>query len=596
MEQTTQGGVARFGAAAAVIGILIAVFGQALAFVDRWPGSTSVAHVLVLGCGAAIAAAGGAALALSRRAGTSWVAADWAVAAYVGWTAVATAFSVEPLLSISGMRGFWDGLAGTLAAGCCYAAARLAVGGRADAGRLAKRLAVAAGAVVLVLGVAGLAGAIGVGGAERLWMQGRLGSLLVQPTVLAGLVVTWLPLIAAAGAALALRRPMPAMGVTMLAAAAAGALTLVATGSRSGWLATAFAAVAYAWLSAPDRRSSWRRVAVAASVAAIALGGVAVFRGVPGEGLGTRVQRTFGDAAFAPRVGGWRIALEAAASDPLTGTGPGTFAYSHRRLLGEREFAAEGGGVMADAHNWYLNSAATAGWPAALAAAAIALFACRRMWLSRGAARVELAAATGAAAYAVHCLATPNAPETFVGALVLLGVAESAAAGGAATRARWARPALAALLAFVGAGVAVWGARSFAAEATFGPAALRFDVAGMTRASEIAPEVAEYPRRRALTLLASGGAAGTQWFDSALGAIRHLAADHPLDADALSTAGAGYLRLSQVAEAGGDAEGSRALADEALATLEAAGALAPRDPAIRERLDAAAERVSALGR
>lgn len=598
MEELTTSGTARAGRALTVAGVLIAVFGQVVWWSAAFPGAGSAVKFAILTLGAALAAIGAGVL-LAKGAKVPLTPLDAAVAVYVGWVAASAALSPEPLLGMSGMRGYWDGAAHALAAGAIYGAVRVVAGEGPSASRFMRVLACWAGGVTLVLAAAGAARFAGLDPETRFWLSGRLGSLVVQPTFLAGWLATWIVPMAATGVAMtAAGRGRGAAGRWLVGSAALAAVLLAATGSRSGVVALAVAGASYTFLSASRRGLAAGRVAAVMVMLAVTAAGTLAVRGwTPGA---TGIGDAFAGGTAATRGGAWGIATRAALDHPLTGTGPGTFAYSFRRGLTLEQARVEGfAAAMLDPHNWYLNAAATSGMPAAAAALAIVFLVGRRAFRSRGTPSVRLAAACAALGYFAHLVLTPNATDTFAGALVLAAVGEHVLPGETTSYPAGAWRRWAAALAIVATGVtaAAWGVRSAHAEWVHGTAKSAFDTAGLARATALAPEVSEYGRVWAVTLALSGASAGpgTPEFESALAVARKVAAEHSRDSEAVSTAAQAVSGLARAASSGGDTATADALAEEAYALGAEALSLAPLDAEVLSRYGASAAATGRLG-
>ena len=495
-------------------------------------------------------------------------AADRLVLAYVGWTALATLASPEPLVSLTGARLFWDGLVAAIAAGGCWRAARALLW--KDSRRAVRALTVAAGgtfvALLAALGVAAVLPGIG----ETFVRDGRWGSLMGQPTFLAGLAVTWIPLLLALsgpalrGLAGASARRAAAVLAVPFGLAAAIAL-LAGSQSRSGWIAGAMGLALFAVLSAGDGRARVRRALVALPLIATVAVGVVVLRA---PDVGSAWDSVLEEGAGRSRLTAWDAALDATADDLLLGNGPGTFAYVWCAGVTPESYLAESDTVLYDAHDWYLNAAATAGLPAGLAAAGIGALAFVLAWRRRDD-RIALAAACGAAAYAVHSILTPNGIATFAGALAVLAVAaqppdpvEARGRGGLGVTV---------VLAVVALGLVAQGARVTAAETSYAYGWENARIDALERAVRLAPEIPAYH-------MALAQARADEGDEGARGAFEVLEAGRAVvPRDPVFAAAAGRVVVGAAALDGTSGE----IVETALAWVGDAVEACPNDPGMR---------------
>jgi O-antigen ligase len=212
------------------------------------------------------------------------------------------------------------------------------------------------GATILAVSVAQDYGQMAQSGMRDYRSQGTFFS----PNFAAGLLALVLPILSVS--CLAVRHRLAALAIGAASAVVFGAL--VATGSRAGVaIGSLGLAVALLLAAVPARGSHlaipWLRLA--ALLAAFALFGF-VFRGplmARGEGGAGGASD---EHSGAYRTLTWKGTLAMAKAHPLLGTGPGTFDVRYPR------FAIV---VKTDlAHSSYLQTAAEAGFPAAVAAAA----------------------------------------------------------------------------------------------------------------------------------------------------------------------------------------------------------------------------------
>ncbi|TLM72186.1 MAG: hypothetical protein FDZ70_08645, partial [Actinobacteria bacterium] len=249
------GGIAR---ALCEAGVVLGALGVMLAYSRASTESLPALKYLVLTLAGAVSFAGAGAWLLAPGVRPRLRAADLAVAAFCAWLAVAAVASPDPLLGITGMRPYWDGVASALAAAGCYLAMRLLAPDERGAARTLRRLA-AVMALGMVAFVAATAVLMAVGRSAEVWMAGRqLASLSGQPTFLAVWAVAWaVPL---AASALGSARDRTARGRASMALYAAGAVLAAAlaaaSGSRAGWVGLAVGMAAFAVLGARSRRAA----------------------------------------------------------------------------------------------------------------------------------------------------------------------------------------------------------------------------------------------------------------------------------------------------------------------------------------------------
>ncbi|MHB9002985.1 MAG: O-antigen ligase family protein [Coriobacteriia bacterium] len=560
------------------LGVICATAVAPAVWWTAWQGADAVVELTALGLGGLIAGIGAAVLLLAGEQ-PRLCAADIALGMYGAWMLAAALAADDILLALSGMRVYWDGVAAAVAVVVIYASVRVAAHSRVSAIRMFRRLLWTAALLSATFALAGLLGVAGLESFRGAWMAGRLGSLLGQPTFLAGWAATWIVPLFAGAVALKVKN-LEGLALALSAILVAGMLLL--TQSRSGWIAAMIAGGCYIVLSTSDRRAIIKRTLAVLLLAVLGGGVVIGLRVGAAPDAATSLESFVGGGTSLTRTEAWGSALRASVENPVFGTGPGTFVYTHRRYLSSESFSVEEDGQMADPHNWYLNALSTAGIPAGLAASAFALLAFLEVVSARGKPGVRLAAASGAFGYATHCIFTPNYPATFVSAVVLLAIAlgvrgDSVHKSRATVLPLW-RAAIASfwivafsVLAFY------WCVRVLYADSTFGYAMHRFDDAGIQRAMEVAPEVSHYGIVRVALLgtLARAEPPGTFAFDNSLDAARDLTRNHAQDAEALSTAGTALVSASRSAYRNGDDELGLELAQEALSVLLSARELAP---------------------
>lgn len=307
----------------------------------------------------AIAALAGWGIA-TRRWPLPRTSVRWPVLGLVGWTAVATAWSLSPTTSLLGQYGRYDGLLGVVA-GVAVAAVVVATTWAAP-----ERLRWVAAALV-VSGVLGLAYVavqqVGLDWVRWFTADGRpierpyglLGNSNFSGAHLA-LVV---PLV------LVLARQLDHRAARLGLWALAGGLGLGVwwTGTRGGMLALVGAVAAAGWLAPELVPRSLRAVVSVMTVAGVALvlvvsatGSLPIAgRAEPGAVLATQT--------LIDRQEIWRVGLRMGAERPLVGFGPDTFGL---RFVDHRDQTpVDAVPINADeAHNLVVDRFATAGLPA----------------------------------------------------------------------------------------------------------------------------------------------------------------------------------------------------------------------------------------
>lgn len=220
------------------------------------------------------------------------------------------------------------------------------------------------------------------GSPERLRFEKRLTATEPMATFalansLAGVLVPWLVVAAAAGAALGIGRPTGSrhgnaelaekrtrlrVGGTMAFAVMAMAVCLLLTKSRAGYLAVLLGMAALGWDLGTSRvrRFGWKPIAVIV-VILLLLTAIVVASGGLDAPVVFEAQKSLGY-----RIEYWQATARMIADRPLFGCGPGNFqhAYTEYKLPQASE-------EVADPHNFLLQLAAEAGLPALLAMLAV---------------------------------------------------------------------------------------------------------------------------------------------------------------------------------------------------------------------------------
>lgn len=318
-----------------------------------------------------------AGLAIAATSARRWpipaVAIRWPALLLATWTALATAASVAPSVSLWGQYARYDGLIGLLT-GLLVAALVIGFASRSLARLEALAWATMAGgalalAYVLIQGVGwDWIDWYTEAGAPIAQPYGALGNSNFSGAHLAMIV----PL--ALSAATRLHGPWPRR--SMVAFAALCGLGVVVTETRGGLLALVAGVAAYVWLG--DRAHP----AVRWVLGAAAIGGVAVMIGAavfsaPAEqtrGQGGILETT----TIAERREIWRTTVDVIVDHPLVGTGPDTLGLVY-------PYARTGlPSVNPDeAHNIFLDRAASAGVPALVAYLWLLAIVGRQAWRAR---------------------------------------------------------------------------------------------------------------------------------------------------------------------------------------------------------------------
>lgn len=176
----------------------------------------------------------------------------------------------------------------------------------------------------------------------------RVFGTLLYPNTLAGVLLLWVPALAVSAWRLAERLTFPTRLLIVIALVGCSGAVLYWSGSKAGWL-IAMVMVAVTLLRTPMRRAAKVCVLVMAL-----MGGTVTF--------GVRYADYFarGATSVGARLDYWRAGWRTLGENPWTGSGPGTFSITYRRIKPpEAEMARL-------AHNDYLEQGCDSGWPGLL--------------------------------------------------------------------------------------------------------------------------------------------------------------------------------------------------------------------------------------
>ncbi len=341
-------------------------------------------------------------------------------------TALATAFSVAPRLSLVGVYQRYGGLAPLVVFVSFAALVVVTTWDRPD--RL-DALGRALGAVAVVVAVYGLFQRAGLDAFDfREASGGKVrfpGSTLGNSNFAGGFLAIGLPFVAASCVTTRERR----LRVAGLVGAVAVFAGLWATSSRGGIVAAA-AGLAVAAFLGRDRLPRWSRpLTIAGAVAAAALVVVAVgvvatgARDVPGDDLELLRSESARVRAFE-----WEAAVASFADRPLLGHGPDTFAIVYPQFRTAEDGATLGTQLSDKPHNVFLERAGATGivgFGAYLVVVGMALGHGARRVRSAPAAEVAtlLAFIGGLTAYLTQALFTIDVPPlAFVGWVLVGGL------------------------------------------------------------------------------------------------------------------------------------------------------------------------------
>jgi hypothetical protein len=194
----------------------------------------------------------------------------------------------------------------------------------------------------------------------------RIFATLAYPNTLAGVLILTLPPLLAALWQLTMALPRVLRLGLVGALLACGLATMYWSGSKAGWL------IAVVMASVPLFNLSWPRTAKLAVIALLFIGGF--------TGLFLKYRSYFekGATSAGARMDYWKAAWTTASTNPMLGTGPGTFQRSYIRLKPPQ---AE---MTRLTHNDYLEQASDSGWPGFLTFCAFVWISMLRSYRQRG--------------------------------------------------------------------------------------------------------------------------------------------------------------------------------------------------------------------
>ncbi len=293
--------------------------------------------------------------------------ADRLVAAFLGFLAVSTAFSMHVPTSVAGQYGRSDGLLTYLTYGVFYFLVVQLVDRAERVAQLARAL-VWPGIAISLYGIAQYLGFEVVSVRSDL-LAGRALSTLGNPAILGNHLVFVLPV----SCSLAISEKRTAWRAFYWGGALLSTIALTVTFTRSAWIGAAVACLLLAGYGLFKRAPMRLSVDVPVAFLVLASLGFLVARRAPtGASVPSVAARAadllqFGAGSGLTRVEIWKAAWLAAMERPLTGFGLDTFRLASARFLSKSYVAAaEYRSLPDNAHSYPLQLAATAGIPAVI--------------------------------------------------------------------------------------------------------------------------------------------------------------------------------------------------------------------------------------
>lgn len=301
-----------------------------------------------------------------RSVRLSWWLAP--VAAYVGWVALATAFSRAPIVSILGGHARLDGLTSVATYGVlAFVGLQLFTSG---AHLLALARTITASALVVsaygALQTQGFHPFYQLGTAE--FTSERAFASLGNPVFLGGYLVLVLPVMTV----IAMADESRGWRIAAWAGVIAGTVALIGTATRAAWLVAVVEIGLFA-VALVRKRVRVRPSGIAALVAGAIAGVAVIVRSMRSGDQVMNVVLRFSsmfrgdDGSSTERFLVMKAATQAVLERPLVGFGPARFTEAFNRFRPAAHVAAYPHGGIDNAHNMVLQVAATAGLPAAAA-------------------------------------------------------------------------------------------------------------------------------------------------------------------------------------------------------------------------------------
>lgn len=357
------------------VALLVACAAVPVAFTRITAEAFMVPKVTILRACLVVAVAGLVIDALARR---RWpvppVAARWPALALAAWTGLATLTSTAPTTSLWGQYGRYDGLLGLVAG---LLTAGLVIGYRASQPRHLEALAAAT-----LLGGAGALAYVLVQGLGLDWIEwfNQSGVPIAQPYGTVGNsnfsgahLAMVVPLAVAAASQLAPRWQRWAM----VGFAMAAAVGVVVTQTRGGLLALVVGLAGAAWLDPGPLAHRVRWPLAALSVAGlVVVASAAVLAGPADQTDGSR--GLLASSTLAERREIWVTSARLVADQPLVGVGPDALGLAY-------PYATTSAATLNpdEAHDIFVDRAATAGLPALAAYLWLLVTVGRQAWRAR---------------------------------------------------------------------------------------------------------------------------------------------------------------------------------------------------------------------
>ncbi len=286
---------------------------------------------------------------------------QWACLSVLAWTAVTTATSILPRVSLSGAYGSYEGL--ELMAALVTLAFGLADSFALEDLPLVMQSVVVGAGPVLVYALIQMHDYVLGGHWDFIgWRQSYHNAFATfgNPNHLAGYLATILPLAVVLAVQAGDRTRRATLALTSLVTA----VVILQTACRGAWLATLVAAVVLAVGLWPRmRQPSFRVLAGAGLGAAVSI--VLLVLGAQ-RFIGGKLSSLFaagGNSSVEQRFGYWQAALRVAEHHPLVGTGPDTYSVIYARYQSAHLAASIKGYYVNGPHNLFLDFLSNQGFP-----------------------------------------------------------------------------------------------------------------------------------------------------------------------------------------------------------------------------------------